>query len=152
MLVFLYIWLVYLGSLFERIKSTTRCIRYKIYMRNKDVHHGNQKGEIHANFFKIVRWSKSLIGSIQNLSISPPLTVFLSCTLDSVLGVYKWERVPPYSYHSMPLTKDSIRSYVSYHMGPTSSTKTTSTYYMMLHWGLFPRLTTDLVPQGLDTI
>ena len=42
---------------------------------------------------------------------------------------------------------------MSSHMGPTASPReTTSTYYMMLHWGLFLRLTTEVVPQGLDTI
>ena len=36
---------------------------------------------------------------------------------------------------------------MSSHMGPT-----TSTYYMMLHWGLLPGVTTEVVPQGIDTI
>ena len=37
-------------------------------------------------------------------------------------------------------------------MGPTYPRETTSTYYMMLHLGLLPRLATEVVPQGLDTI
>ena len=41
---------------------------------------------------------------------------------------------------------------MSSHMGPTSSRETTSTYYMMLHWGLLSQLTMEVVPQGLDTI
>ena len=36
--------------------------------------------------------------------------------------------------------------------GPTSPRETPNTPYMMLHWGLFPPLTTEVVPQGLDTI
>ena len=27
-----------------------------------------------------------------------------------------------------------------------------NTHYMMLHWGILPQLTTEVVPQGLDTI
>ena len=30
--------------------------------------------------------------------------------------------------------------------------ETPNTHYMMLHWGLLPRLTTEVVAQGLDTI
>ena len=41
---------------------------------------------------------------------------------------------------------------MSSHMGPTSLRETIITYYMMLHWGLLPRLTTKVVPQDLDTI
>ena len=41
---------------------------------------------------------------------------------------------------------------MSSHLGPTSPRETTNTYYMMLHWGLLPRLKTEVVPQGLDTI
>ena len=41
---------------------------------------------------------------------------------------------------------------MSSHMGPTSPTETKITYYMMLHWGLLPRLTTKVLPQGIDTI
>ena len=41
---------------------------------------------------------------------------------------------------------------MSSHMGPTSPRETTTTYYMMLHWGLLSRLTTEVVPQGLYTI
>ena len=37
-------------------------------------------------------------------------------------------------------------------MGPTSPRETTSIYYMMLRWGLFPRLTIGVVPQGIYTI
>ena len=35
---------------------------------------------------------------------------------------------------------------------PISPRETPNTHYMMLHWGLFPRLTTKVVPQGLYTI
>ena len=41
---------------------------------------------------------------------------------------------------------------MSSHMGPISPKETTSTHYMMLHSGLFPRLTIEVVPQGLYTI
>ena len=41
---------------------------------------------------------------------------------------------------------------MSSHMGPTSPRETTSTYYMMLNWGLLPRLTMEVVPQDLETI
>ena len=44
------------------------------------------------------------------------------------------------------------RAHMSSHMGPISPRETTITYYMMLHWGLLPRLTTEVVPQDLDTI
>ena len=37
-------------------------------------------------------------------------------------------------------------------IGTTSPRETPNTHYMMLHWGLLPRLTTEVVPQGLDTI
>ena len=40
---------------------------------------------------------------------------------------------------------------MSSHM-PTSPRETIITYYMMLHWVLLPRLTTEVVPQGIDTI
>ena len=42
------------------------------------------------------------------------------------------------------------RDYMSSHMGPTYPRETTITYYMMLHWGLLPQLTSEVVPQGLD--
>ena len=41
---------------------------------------------------------------------------------------------------------------MSSHMGPTSRRDTKSTYYMMLHWGLLPQLTTEVLPKDLDTI
>ena len=41
---------------------------------------------------------------------------------------------------------------MSSHIKPTSPRETTIAYYMMLHWGLLPQLTTEVVPQGLDTI
>ena len=50
------------------------------------------------------------------------------------------------------ITKYNIQAHMSFHMGPTTPRETTSTYYKMLHWGLLPRLTTDIVTQGLDTI
>ena len=34
----------------------------------------------------------------------------------------------------------------------TSPRETPNTHYMILHWGLLPRITTEVVPQGLDTI
>ena len=36
--------------------------------------------------------------------------------------------------------------------GLTSPRETPNTHYMMLHWGLLLRLTTEVVPQGLHTI
>ena len=41
---------------------------------------------------------------------------------------------------------------MSTHMGPNSPKETTITYYIMLHWGLLPQLTMEVVPQGLNTI
>ena len=41
---------------------------------------------------------------------------------------------------------------MSSHMGPTSPRETTIIYYMMLHWGLFPRITMEVVPKGLDIV
>ena len=151
---FLKIWLDYIGSLSERITSTKKYIRYKIYTRHKYVHRGNHKGENLTNFFRIVRWSKAVIRNVQQLPFSPPMTVSLSlsCALESVLDVYKWGRVPPYLYHFKSLTKYKTRSYMSSHMGSTSPRETTNTYYMMLQWGLFPRLTMEVVPQDIDTI
>ena len=147
------IWLNYLGSLFERITSTTKCIRYKRYTRHKYFHLGNHKGENPANFFRIVRCSKAVIRNVQQLSFSPPMTVSLSQnSLESVWGVYKWGREPPYLYPFNSLTKYKTRAYMSSHMGPTSPRDTIITYYIMLHWGLFPRLTMEVVPQGLETI
>ena len=35
---------------------------------------------------------------------------------------------------------------------PTSPREIPNTHYIMLHWGLLPRLTTEVVPQGLETI
>ena len=34
----------------------------------------------------------------------------------------------------------------------TSPRETPNTHYMMLQWGLFPRITMEIVPQGLYTI
>ena len=36
--------------------------------------------------------------------------------------------------------------------GLTSPKEAPNTHYMMLHWGPLPQLTTEFVPQGLDTI
>ena len=41
---------------------------------------------------------------------------------------------------------------MSSHMGTTSPRETKITYYMMLHWGLFPQVTMEVVPQGIDMI
>ena len=84
MLDFLNICLYYLGSLSERITSKKQCIRYKRYTRHKYFHWGNHKEENPSNFFIIVRWSKSVIRSIQQLSVSPPFSLSLSCELESV--------------------------------------------------------------------
>ena len=112
LLVFLYIWLDCLGSLFERITSASRCIRYKRYTRHKYFHRGNHKGENPTNFFKIVRWSKAVIRSIQQLSISPPLSLSLSHVNLRVWGVYKWGRTPPYLYPFKSLTKHKLVAHV----------------------------------------
>ena len=76
----------------------------------------------------------------------------LSNSLESVWGVYKLGRAPTYLYPFKSLTKYKTQAYMSCHMGPTSPRETTSTYYMMLHLGLLPRLTSEVVPQDLDTI
>ena len=120
--------------------------RCKRCTRHKEFHQGNHKGEIPTNFFIIVRSSKAIIRNVHQLSFS------LSNALESVCGVYKWGRVPPYLYPFKSLTKYKTRAYMSSHMGPTSPRETKITYYMMLHWGLLPWLTTEVVPQGLDTI
>ena len=36
--------------------------------------------------------------------------------------------------------------------GLTFPRETPKIYYMMFHWGLFPRLTIEVVPQGIYTI
>ena len=149
---FLKIRLDYLGSLSERITSTTNFIRYKRYTRHEDFHRGNYKGENPANFLRIVRLPKAVIRSIQQLSISPPLTVSLSHANLRVWVVYKWGRLPPYLYPFNSLTKHTTGAYMSSLAGPTSPRETPSTHYMMLHWGLLPWITTEVVPQGLDTI
>ena len=152
LLYFLKIWLDYLGYLSERITSTTKCIKCKICIRHKYFHRGNHKGKNPANFFRIVRWSKSVIRNVQQLYFSPFLTLSLSCALESVWGVYKWGRTPFYLYPFKTLTKYKTQAYMLSHMGPTSPREITITYYMMLHWGLLTRLTTKVVPQDLDTI
>ena len=151
MLDFLKIWLDYLGYLSKIITSTKKCIRYKRYTRHKYFHRGNLKGENPTNFFRIVRWSKAVIRNVQQLSFSPPMTISLSlslsCALESMWGVCKWGKAPPYLYPFKSLTKYKNGSYMLSHMGPTSPRETTITHYMMLHWGLFPRLTPKVVPQ-----
>ena len=87
MLDFLKILFYYLGSLSERITSTTKCIRCKRYTRHKKFHWGNHKGEKTAKFFIIVRWSKAVIRNIQQLSFSPSMTVSLSQTTERVCEV-----------------------------------------------------------------
>ena len=125
MLYFLKIWLYYLGSLYERIKSTTKCIRFKRCTRHKDFHRGNHKWENSTNFFRIVRWSKYCLS--------------LSCALESVYGVYKWGRAPPYLYPLKSLSKYKTQAYMSSRMGPTSPRETTITYYMIFALGtIFP--------------
>ena len=47
-------------------------------MRHKDFHQGNHKGENPTNFLIIVRLSKSVLRSIQQLSISPPMSLSIS--------------------------------------------------------------------------
>ena len=120
MLDFLKIWLDYLGSLSKRITSTKKCIRYKRYTRHKDFRRGNHKGENPTNFFRIVRWSKAVIRNVQHLSLSSSDCLSLSCALESVWGVYKWGREPPYLYPFKSLTKYKTRAYISSHMGSTS--------------------------------
>ena len=99
---FLKIWLDFLGSLSERITSTIKCIRYKRYTRHKDFHRGNHKGENLANFFRIVRWSKTIIRNVQQLSFSPPLTVSLSHASRRVCEVCinEGEFLPIYTFSS----------------------------------------------------
>ena len=50
------------------------------------------------------------------------------------------------------LTKHKTRAHFSSLTGPASPKEAPNTHYMMLHWGLLPRLTMDVVPQDLDTI
>ena len=50
------------------------------------------------------------------------------------------------------LTKNKTGAHLSSLIGPNSPREAPNTHYMMLHRGLFPRLTTEVVPQGLDTI
>ena len=59
-------------------------------------------------------------------------------------------RLPIYTFH----VTDQIHDWgqIVSLTGPTSPIVIPNTHYMMLLWGLFPRLTTEVVPQGLDTI
>ena len=56
----------------------------------------------------------------------------LSNALESVWGVYKWGRAPPYLYPFKSLTKYKTRAYMSSHMEPTSPRDTRITYYMII--------------------
>ena len=89
----------YLGSLSERITSTTICIIYNRCTRQKYFHRGNHKGENPANFLRIVRWSKAVIRSIQQLSISPPLSLSLSLmrTWECEVCINEGEHLPIYT-------------------------------------------------------
>ena len=55
LLYFLKIWLDYLGSLSERITSTSKFIRCKRCTRHRGFHRGNHKGQNPSKFFRIVR-------------------------------------------------------------------------------------------------
>ena len=49
------------------------------------------------------------------------------------------------------LTKHKSGAHFSSLRGMDYPRETPNTHYMMLHWGLFPRLTKEVVPKGLDT-
>ena len=97
---------------------------------------------------------KTVIRNVQQLSFSPPLTISLSHAPWRVYEacINEGECLPIYTLLSH---WPNIRPEPTCHLtwGPlTSPRETTNTYYMMLHWGLLPRLTTEVVPEGLDTI
>ena len=142
MLDFLKIWLYYLGSLSKRITTTEKCIRCKRCIIHKYFHRGNHRGE---NPAKLLQNSKMIKSSNKKCLA----TIFLSSyeclslsqnALESVWGVYKWGRYPPYLYPFKSLTKYKTQAYMSSHMGPISPRETAITYYMMSHWGLLPDL------------
>ena len=45
-----------------------------------------------------------------------------------------------------------IKRLTYYNAGVDKTKETPKIHYMMFHWGLLPRLTTEVVPQGLYTI
>ena len=98
--------------------------------------------------------SKMIKSSNKKYSSAIYLSSFVSLSHVNlrVWGVYKWGIVPPYLYPFNSLTKHKTGAHMSSLTGPTSPRETPNTHYMMLHWGLLPRLTTEVVPQGLDTI
>ena len=152
MLYFLKIWLDYLGYLSEIITSTSKCIRYKTYMTQifSSGKPQRRKPRKLLQNSKMIKRSNKKCSTTIFLSSSDCFS--LSYSLESVWGVYKGGRAPSYLYPFKSLTKYKTRSYMSSHMGPTSPTETTITYDMMLHWGLLPQLTMEVLPQGLDTI
>ena len=143
---FLTIWLDYLGSLSERITSTTQCIRCKRCTRHRFSSRKPQRRKPR----KLLQNNKMIKSSNKKCSatifLSSYVCLSLSCALESVCGVCKWGRVPPYLYPFRSLTKYNIWAYMSSHIRPTSPRETTSTYYMMLHWGLCPWLTIEVAP------
>ena len=60
--------------------------------------------------------------------------------------------MPPYLYPFKLHSKHNIGAHMSSLTRPTSPKETPNTHSIMLNWGLFPRLTTKFVPQGIDTI
>ena len=72
-------------------------------------------------------------------------------TWECEVCITEGERLPIYIPFKW-LNKHIIGAYLSSLTGLTSPRQTPNTHYMMLHWGVFPWLTIEVVPQGPYTI
>ena len=82
---------------------------------------------------------------LSSLSLSSP-----HANLSEWVCINEGGRLSIYTFQGTDLIHDWHRPLTL--TGPTSSRETPKIHYMMLHWGLLPWLTTEVVPQGLYTV
>ena len=101
-------------------------------------------------YHKIIKPSNKKYSTVVYLSSLDSLSLSLMRTWVSVRCVYMRESASLFISFKW-LTFRWLNQPVTLR-GPTSPRETPNTHYMMLYYGLLPRLTTEVVPQGLDTI
>ena len=71
-------------------------------------------------------------------------------TWECVVCIDEGENLPIYTFHVIDQIHDW--GWLVSLTELTSPRETLNTHYMMLHWGIFPRIIMEVVTQGLDTL
>ena len=99
----------------------------------------------------VIRRSNPIIRSLLQLYKSPPCLSLSHANLSECeVCINEGGHLPIYTNQVTDLLHDWGQPLTLTQL--TSPRETPKIHYMMLHWGLLPRLTTEFVPQGIYTI